>query len=54
MAMPFPLVEGLECVEALFPLRGQDSPYEAKRVEPLTAMRQHHIFVCALSVDPLS
>ena len=52
-AMPFALVKARQKIEALYPLRSQDIPHKAECIEPLAALRQYGLFVCALIVDLL-
>ena len=52
--MSFPLVKALQVVEAFLPLGGQGVPYEAERIQSLTALRRHGPFGYALNPNPLS
>jgi hypothetical protein len=52
--MPFPLVIAFEGTDALVPRSRQGIPHKPQRVEPLTALWRHGVFISALRADPPS
>ena len=52
--MPFPLTKDFQETEAFFPLSDKWIPHKPQRLEPLTAVGRHGVFILALPADPPS